>query len=233
LGETRAASFRQETAPAARPKPSPTEGRATLTRDPRIQKVSDGGESVDVTQVPGSELRRPLVVSVSLPEYRVDTPPDYRLGKRVDRVLREHFDVNEIVVRAISSFDHPSLSLDQLADRIAATGTDKYDPVRKGVAYEEFAPYRPDFHGGPYGIDHDMTSFFGGIMRHFYEDAPTDRGYPLRIDLLLIYDRSQLVQAEKVDPEKPSVRPPLESFLFRFKYPERKKEALLGLIKIR
>jgi hypothetical protein len=176
--------------------------------------------------------QNPIVLTVALPEYRIDTRPDYRLGEHVDDVVRAHFDLNRVVIRAISSSDHPQFSLDQLADVILEKGTDKYDPNRKGVAYEEFEPYRPDFHGGPFGTDDETASFFGGVMKHFYEDAPTDRGYPLRIDLLLIYDRDQLVPAEKVDPEKPRVRPRLESFLFRFKDPKKKPEALLGLVKI-
>lgn len=173
-----------------------------------------------------------LVLTVALPEYRIDAPPDYSLGMRVDKVLREHFDVDRIVVRAISSSDHPQYSLDQLAELVLEKGTDKYDPGRPGVAHEEFEPYRPDFHGGPFENDDEPGSVFGGIMKHFYEDAPTDRGYPLRIDLLLIYDRNQLVPADKLDPEKPRVRPRLESFLFRFKDPGKKGEALLGLVKI-
>ena len=174
----------------------------------------------------------PIVLTVALPDYRIDAKPDYSLGARVDAVMREHFDVSKIVVRAISSLDHPQYSLDELAQQILDKGTDKYDPGRQGVAHEEFEPYRADFHCGPFSIDGDEPSFFGGVMKHFYEDAPVDRGYPLRIDLLLVYDQSQLVPAQKVDRDKPSARPRLESYLFRFRWPERKKEALLGLVKI-
>ena len=41
--------------------------------------------------------------------------------------------------------DHPQLVLDSLAEIVLETGTDKYDPNRKGVAHEEFEPYRADF----------------------------------------------------------------------------------------
>jgi hypothetical protein len=40
------------------------------------------------------------------------------------------------------------------------------------------------------------------------------------------------VRAEKVDKEKPSVDSRLEQYLFRFKDPDHKPEALLGIIKI-
>ncbi len=186
--------------------------------------------------MPGPPIRgrRPKVrvYAVPLPGYRIEGPPDYTLGENVDRVIRDHFDVHRIIVRAISSADHPPLTLDQLAHRIRAKGTDRYDPERRGVAHEQFAPYHADLQGGPFGREPGAASFFAGVMRHFYEDAPIDRGRPLRVDLLLIYDRDALVPADTPDPGSPRVRPGLETFLFRFKDPDRKPEALIGLIKI-
>ena len=40
------------------------------------------------------------------------------------------------------------------------------------------------------------------------------------------------MKAEKVDHAKPSVAPHLEEYLWRFKNPERKQDALVGIIKI-
>jgi hypothetical protein len=176
--------------------------------------------------------RKTQVLSIPLPGYRVDSEPDYSLGVQVDRVIRDHFDVRRIIVRAISSADHVPLTLDELAQVILEEGTDKYDPDRRGVAYEEFEPYHADLQGGTFEIGKGESSFFGGVMKHFYKDAPSDREYPLRIDLLLIYDRDQLVRADRPDPGRPRVRYPLESFLFRFKNPDRKRGALLGIVKI-
>lgn len=172
------------------------------------------------------------VLSVPLPEYRIDSTPDYTVGDRVDRVIRDHFDVDRIVVRAISSVDHRPLTLDELAEVILERGTDKYDPDRRGVLPEQFEPYHPDLQGGTFGVETDTSSFFGGVMKHFYEDAPGDRGHPLRIDLLLIYDKDQLLPADHPDPGRPRVRPRLESFLYRFKDPQHKRDALWGLVKI-
>lgn len=52
------------------------------------------------------------------------------------------------------------------------------------------------------------------------------------IDIVIIYDLHQLVRAEKVDRDKPGVDPRLEPYLFRFKDPNNKQKALLGIIKI-
>lgn len=185
-----------------------------------------GGDAI------GSEARKVQVLSIPLPGYRIDSDPDYSLGVQVDRVIRDHFDVTRIIVRAISSADHAPLTLDQLGQIVLEKGTDKYDPDRRGVAYEEFEPYHADFQGGPFEIGKGEPSFFAGVMKHFFRDAPSDRGYPLRIDLLLIYDRDQLVKAGRPDPGRPRLRYPLESFLFRFKNPERRRDALLGVVKI-
>lgn len=180
----------------------------------------------------GSTRWRALVLVVRLPEYMIDDRPDYSLGKRVDRVITDHFDFNRIVIRAISSSDHPRYSLDALAGLVTEMGTDKYEPDRKGVSHEEFEPYRPDFQAAPFEIGKEDDSFFGGIMRNFYERAPLDRRHPLRIDLLLIYDRDLLLPAEKLDPEKPGTDPRLERYLFRFRNPDRKRDALLCVVKI-
>lgn len=76
-----------------------------------------------------------------MPEYTIDAKPDYSLGQQVDTVIEENFDVKNIIIRAISSSDHPQLSFDKLVDIILEKGTDKYDPDRKGVAHEKFEPY--------------------------------------------------------------------------------------------
>lgn len=176
--------------------------------------------------------RTTQILSVPLPEYQIGRTPDYRLGERVDQIIRDHFDVDRIIVRAVSSMDHRPLTLDELTEVVAEEGWDRTEPSRREVAHEQFEPYHADFHGGPFRIEEDETSFFGGVMRHFYQDARTDRGYPLRIDLLLIYDRARLLPADTPDAGKPRVRPRLETFLFRFKNPDRKKDALIGLVKI-
>lgn len=172
--------------------------------------------------------------SISIPEYSIDTQPDYAVvGSKIDQVIAENFE-GTFLARELSVADHPQYTIDELADIILKTGTDKYDPSRKGVAHEEFEPYRPDIQAGEITIKDGkiVGESFGEDIRRFYENALVDRGYRLRIDLIVLYDPAQMVRAEKLDDSKPGVDPHLEQYLWRFKDSENKPKAVKGIIKI-
>lgn len=176
---------------------------------------------------------KPVIISLPLPEYTIDSQPDYQaLGAKIDKALEESFQGKDVALRALSLTDHPQLTLDKFTDIIVKTGTDKYDPNRKGVDHEKFEPYRPDFQAGFCTVGKNHYGEGADFIKKFYENVLLDRGYRLRIDLLVIYDLHQLVQANKLDESQPSVHPRLEPYLFRFKDPKNKPEALLGIIKI-
>lgn len=182
------------------------------------------------------------VIEVYLPEYNVKKKPNYlKLGKKVDAVLEKSFSDGKYIFRAIGSDDHKGLSLNKLANIVLRTGTDKYDPKRKGVCHDEFSGYDYDIQAGTITIkngtlvipkDNKYPTEFGDTVWHFYEHTPLDRGYPVRIDLLLIYDSTKLKKARKVNPKAPPVRRKLINFLYKFKNPKNKKDALLGIVKI-
>lgn len=173
------------------------------------------------------------IISIPLSEYNIDTEPDYQtIGTKIDEALEENFTGKEIAIRALSLTDHPQLTLDELVQIIFEKGTDKYDPNRKGVEHESFEPYRLDFQAGTCVVGKNHFGEGADIIKKFYENVLLDRGYRLRIDLLLVYDLRQLVQAEKIDTDKPNVRSHLESLLFRFKDSKNKPKALLGIIKL-
>jgi hypothetical protein len=177
--------------------------------------------------------KKPLIISLPLPDYNIDKQPDYQtLGTKIDKVLEENFNGKDVAIRALSSTDHPRLTLDEFVGIIVKTGTDKYDPTRKGVDHEVFDPYKPDFQASACTIGKNHLGEGADMIQKFYENTLLDRGYRLRIDVLLIYDLHQLVQAEKIDASKPSIHPRLEPFLFRFKDPDHKQKALLGIIKL-
>ncbi len=175
----------------------------------------------------------PLIINLPLPEYTIETQPNYQtIGKKIDDTLEKNFFGKQIAIRALSLTDHPQLTMDEFVDIIVKTGTDKYDPSRKGVGNEDFEPYNVDLQAGFGTVGKDLAGEGADIIQKFYENALLDRGYRLRIDLLVVYDLNQLTKAEKVDLSKPGVHPRLEPYLFRFKDPEHRPEALLGIIKL-
>lgn len=108
------------------------------------------------------------------------------------------------------------------------------DPNRKSVAHEEFAPYEPDIQAGKIVIENNaiVGESCAEDVKRFYENALLDRGYRLRIDLLVLYDPEQMTKAEKTDTTKPSVAPHLEEYLWKFKNPGDKQKSVVGIVKI-
>ena len=177
----------------------------------------------------------PKVIEISIPEYTIETQPDYKaVGDKIDKAITDNFE-GTFLLRALSMIDHPKYTLDEFTDIILKTGTDKYDPDRKGVAHEEFEPYKPDIQSGEITIkNHKLISEpFSEDVRRFYENTLLDRGYRLRIDLIVLYDPKQFVRAEKVDYTKPDVAPHLIEYLWKFKDPDNKPKAVAGIIKIK
>ncbi len=79
------------------------------------------------------------VIEVRLPEYHLKKKPDYvKLGKEVDEVIEKSFPDGKYILRALGSDDHPNLSLNELAEIILKTETDRYDSNRKGLCHDEF-----------------------------------------------------------------------------------------------
>lgn len=183
------------------------------------------------------------VLEITLPEYSVLNKPDYEIiGKKVDKLIEENFSDGRYILRAIGSQDHPDLDLEELTDIIIQTGTDKYDPDRIAVCHDEFSGYEYDIQAGILEIknskivipdDYKYKSEFADIIWHFYEHTIYDRGYSVRIDLLMIYNSSKLSLANKIAPDTQDVRKGLENYLYKFNDPAKKKEALLGIVKIK
>ena len=173
------------------------------------------------------------VITVSIPEYNIGSPPNYvAVGAKIDKAVEENFE-GTLLERALSLSDHPKYNLGQLEKIIIKTGTDKYDPKRKGVCHEEFEPYHPDLQAGSIEVHKGKLSepYGEGLIKLFYENVLLDRGYRLRIDLILLYDPKQMIQAKKMD-NSPGTRPELEQYLWQFRNPDDKPKALLGIIKI-
>jgi hypothetical protein len=179
------------------------------------------------------------VYSISLPEYKIEPGTDWKaVGGKLDQLIMTHFQGKWLAIRAVGLFDHPGRTLDDLVGTILELGTDKYDPNRKGLYYARDevsdiaagpclvtnkgleSPDDPDEHAmppGPPGME--------GTVLDFCEGTLADRGYAVRLDILMLYDLDQL------RPVAPGLAPQV-CYEFSFKHPDRKQEALLGVIKI-
>jgi hypothetical protein len=182
------------------------------------------------------------IISISLPKYTIEKEPDYdRLGKIVDNKIANEFSDGRYIIRAISLDEHTDLSLDQLVNKILELGTDKYDPYRKPVAHEDFQAYDYDIQAGYFDIkngkilddmDNECRTMFGTTIYNFFLNTPLDRGYSVRIDLLLLYDPKKMVLAKAINANFVKTKPELEQFLYKFTTPSDKRSALLGIVKI-
>jgi hypothetical protein len=183
-----------------------------------------------------------ILYSVSVPEYTVKEKPDYlKVGRKVDGEIEKHLPDGKYVYRALGLDDHPGRPLDELVTIIVASGTDKYDPLRKGVCHEQFCVYDFDIHARLFEIkgakiviesEDRVPSLFGDTIYDFYEHAPLDRGHSVRIDLLVLYDPDKMETAKLISPAGPRVRHELEKYLYKFRDPSNKQGALLGIVKI-
>jgi hypothetical protein len=182
------------------------------------------------------------VIAVSVPEYNVGSRPDYlKIGRKVDAEIVKYFKDGKYIYRAVGINDHHGGILEQMVQTILETGTDRYDPNPKSVCHEQFCVYDYDIHAGSFEIKESkiviaptdkIPSLFGDTIYDFYENAPLDRGYPVRIDLLLLYDPDKMELAGLKKPDSPRVSPDLEKYLYRFKDRKNQQKALLGIVKI-
>jgi hypothetical protein len=132
------------------------------------------------------------LIRIDLPEYSIKVEPDHKaLGNIVDQELKKHFMGQSILVRGIASSEHPDKTIDELMDIIKQTGTDRYDPKRKGDRYENIDNKHIDFFAFPYMVN-NQSSIFADVVYGFYHSAIGVHGKPQRIDILTIYDATKM-----------------------------------------
>lgn len=168
------------------------------------------------------------VYILTLPNHKPGQAPDHQdVGQKLDDLLKQHFFGKKVVIRCIGSQDHPGLSLDELTNLVVKTGTDKYDPNRMGVGYEEFVKkgIQVDFYGEAIEITKDVKIMAQAIWE-MHHSAKGDRGFGVHVDLVLIYDAAKLDMVMNLYSHHPT------SDGFVFKDQDNKQAALLGVIKI-
>jgi hypothetical protein len=162
------------------------------------------------------------VFEVRLPQYQVDTEPDHRvIGKVVDAEMRRHFMGRTVVARAICAKDHPGKTVDELVEIIKRHGTDRYDPSRKGIQYENLQNKHIDLFAFRRKVRQRMRLFMD-LSWAFYHFKSG------RIDILIIYDATKL----KAVLHQYEGRTDKKRDGFVFRDPAHKQEALLGIVKV-
>lgn len=168
------------------------------------------------------------VINLKLPQYTVDVEPDHKaIGSIVDEVIKENFDGQTVIMRGLSSKEHANKSIAELVELIMQEGTDRYDPKRQGDRYENIKDKHIDLFAFRRKVTPRME-LFKDISWGFYHGAKAIHGKPVRIDLLTIYDASQL----KTVVHQYEGRTDIKRDGFVFRSPDNKTSALLGIIKI-
>lgn len=169
-----------------------------------------------------------LISEIKTPPYDITSEPDDRaIGAVVDSELRKLFPGKRVLVRAIASSEHPGKTVDELVDIIVQTGTDRYDPVRVGDRYDNVDNKHIDL----FAFQADLNTndaVFGQAVWGFYHSSKSVHGYPMRIDIVIVYDATKMNQVT----HRYEGRNDTKDDGFSFKDPASKPDALLGIIKL-
>jgi hypothetical protein len=168
------------------------------------------------------------ILSVKVPAYTIDIEPDHKaIGKPVDDLLKEHFMGQTILIRGLGSMEHKGKSVDDLIEIIKRDGTDRYDPNRSGDRYANIHGKHIDLYALRRTIS-PRSEIFWQLSWSFYQSPLKTRGYPVKVDILVIYDPNHL----KAVVHQPEGHPFIKRDGFVFRNPENKAGAVLGIIKI-
>jgi hypothetical protein len=170
------------------------------------------------------------VFTVNIPEYQVTTKPDYKtVGAVVDAQLKNHFMGQMVGLRALGSQEHPGKTINDLVEIIKRDGTDRYDPERGGDRYDNIEGKHIDLFLLRRKIT-ENSKIFWQIAWSFYESPLKVRGYPVRADILVVYDLSKLKAVRTTHTHEG--RPITKRDGYVFRKPANKAEAILGIVKI-
>lgn len=188
----------------------------------KLKKFDDKRDKVSWQMTP--------LFSIDVPKVYLDNAPDFeRLGKKVDDVLKRHFLNRRVILRTLSSQEHPDKSIEDLIKIIKAIGHDRYDPNIKGDRYKN----REGKHIDIFGWDLEITEdgeYLANFMEPFYFWPLSQDKESQRLDIVIIYDPAHL---EMVEHTYEGRETEVKRDGFVFKYPDKKDEAILGIIRIR
>lgn len=154
--------------------------------------------------------------------------PDWAaIGARIDKKIKEHFLGKRAAIRCISSHEHKGKSVNDIVKIIRRLGTDRYDPHRKGDRYENIGDKKIDFFAIDFTI-RPKSVIMEKFIEPFYTWPRQSGNKPVRLDVAIIYDLSKLKRVV----HQYEGRSGIKKDGFVFKNPNKKKDALLGIIKI-
>lgn len=154
--------------------------------------------------------------------------PDWAtIGAKIDKKLKEHFLGKRAAIRCISSREHKGKSVNEVVKIIKRLGTDRYDPHRKGDRYENIGNKKIDFFAIDFTI-RPKSVIMEKFIEPFYTWLQQSGNEPIRLDIAIIYGLSKLKRVLHRYEGRSNVKK--DGFVFR--NPDKKKDALLGIIKI-
>ena len=159
------------------------------------------------------------------------TFPDFtQTAEKIITALQANINVPIILLRLLSSKDHPGKSKNELSSLIQKLGHDRYDPTRKGDRYENIENKQIDFFAllldlnstdAPVIVTHALQSFF-----HFPQRANQD---PIWVDLGIVYDPHQI---DMVPHQYEGREGEIKTDGFAFRDPNNKPAAILTLLNL-
>lgn len=167
--------------------------------------------------------------NIKVPKASIDSQPDFAvIGASIDKCLRRHFLGIKVAIRVLSSQEHKDKSVDEIIKIIRQLGHDRYEPKRKGDRYENLDKKHIDFFALDFKVEAD-GEYFKNLIEPFYYWPLAAKKQPVRIDIAIVYDLSQLkVVKHRYKGREAEIKK--DGFVFR--YPYNKPGAILGIIKI-
>lgn len=168
------------------------------------------------------------VYQISVGGYNCSARPDWAaIGAEIDKKIKGHFLGKRVAIRCVSSREHKGKSVNELIKIIKRSGTDRYDPDRKGDRYENVGNKKIDFFALNFTIK-PKSVIMEKFIEPFYTWPQQSGNEPIRIDIALIYDLSKVKRVI----HQYKGRSDIKRDGFVFKNPDKKMHALLGIIKI-
>ncbi len=167
---------------------------------------------------------------IEIPEIYEDNKPNFeKYGRIIDGCLKEHFLGKKVAIRVLGSCEHPNRTQDELIEIIKEIGHDRYDADRTGDRYENIENKEIEIFAMPPYVVKENEEYFKNFLIPFYYWPIKQRGYPVRVDIAIIYNPALLIEVPHIYKGRENE---LKKDGFVFKDPKNKSNAIIGIIKI-